>query len=101
MISRYRSSNSASWRAYSSLRDVIAEEGPRRLDRLHQHVHLSQGVVQVEAGAGGPGNAQGAHQRLCAVVAGADCHTVAVQDGTHVMRMQVVHVEGDHTGPLA
>src|SRR5713226_3310620 len=62
---------------------------------LHQQVDLVLGVVQVEAGAGRSGHAQLAHQRMAAVVAGADADALAIQDLGQVVGVHVAVTEGD------
>src|SRR3712207_1413959 len=50
--------------------------------------------VDVEAGAGGGDEAELTHQRLAAVVAGADGDVFAVEDRRHVVRVDVAEGEG-------
>src|SRR3990172_9176171 len=101
MTCRYRSSSSASCRAYSSsLVGAIREEAAGLAEGVHQDVHLFQRIVHVEAGPRRTRDAQAAHERLRAVVAGAHGHAVAVQDGADVMRVQVGVVHGDDTAAV-
>src|SRR3990172_9005629 len=83
MTWRYRSSSSASWRAYSSsLVGAIREEAAGLAEGVHQDVHFLLRIVHVEAG---PRRAP---------------HAVAVQDGADVVRVQVGVVDGDDTAAV-
>src|SRR3990170_8066179 len=93
MSSRYSSSNSGSGAGWRK------EQPLRRLDALDQGVELLSCIVHVEAGPAGGDHVQAAHQRLRAVMAGADGHAVAVQDGAEVVGVDALQVEGHHTAP--
>ena len=69
---------------------------PRDLSySLRQNVDLLPAVVDVETGAAGRHTAQPSHERLRAVMPGSDRYAIAVEDGAHVMRMQITQVESD------
>src|SRR5688572_13647264 len=82
MTSRYMSSNS-----------LIA---PSRVNLDHaaqadrEAIHVLGRVVEVEARAVGGGDAELPHQRLAAVVAGADADAVQVEELGDVVRMHLV-----------
>src|SRR3990172_2136508 len=98
MTWRYSSSSSASCRAYSSsLVGAIREEAAGLAEGVHEDVHFLLRIVHVEAGPRRARDAQAAHERLRAVVAGAHRPAVAVQDGADVVRVQVGVVHGDDT----
>ena len=62
---------------------------------LDQAVDLLAGGVDAEAGAGRGGDAEALHQRLGAVVAGADGDAVAVEDLGDVVGVDALELEGD------
>src|SRR3970040_2196037 len=96
MAWRYRSSNSASWRAYSSsLVGAIREKAAGLAEGVHQDVHLFQRIVHVEAGPRGPPDAQAPHQGRGAVVPPPPPHAGAFEDGADVVRVEVGVVHGD------
>ena len=65
------------------------------VERIGQHIDLALVVVQVEAGAGRGGGAQHAHERLGAVVAGADAHVALVQHLAEVVRVDAAEREAE------
>ena len=65
------------------------------MEALDQAVDLLAGRVDAEAGAGGGGDAEPLHQRLGAVVAGADRDAVAVEDLGDVVGVDALELEGD------
>ena len=85
--------------------DEVAVEGVHRteledlarlVERVHQPVDVLARVVDVEAGARGRGHAQLAHQRLGAVVAGADADALAVAQLGDVVGVHARQLERDH-----
>jgi SanA protein len=82
---------------------VEPEDPPGVVEPLDQAVDLFAGRVGAEAGAGGGGDPEAFHQRLRAVVPGADSDTVAVEDLGDVVGVDSVDFEGDRPeaiGPL-
>src|SRR5439155_16189568 len=71
---------------------------PRLLDALDEPVDLPGEAVEVEARAVRGRDAELGHQRLAAVVAGADRDAVHVQHLRHVVRVDALEVEGDDPG---
>ena len=66
-----------------------------RVDGGREHVDLFEGVVHRERGAGGRRNAQPIHDRLRAVMTGADRHAFTVDDRADIVRMDTVDDERD------
>src|SRR4051812_6644307 len=96
MTSRYICSKSFISRAPASLRSCM-----HRLDALHgrgEPVDVLGRVVEVEARAVRGGDAELAHQRLAAVVAGADADAVEVEELRDVVRVDPLNVEADDAG---
>ena len=77
------------------------EQFPGAVDRLDEPVDLLLGVVDVEGGAGGGGDAELVVQRLGAVVAGADGDGELVQDLGGVVSVDVPEVERDQRPAVA
>src|SRR5689334_21886240 len=76
-------------------------EGPQDLvQAFHQRVDVLAPVVERQGGARGGGAAQAPHQRLAAMVAGADGDALAVEHRAHVVRMQLAELERQHGGLL-
>src|SRR5262249_21877105 len=66
----------------------------------HQGVDLLARVVEGKGCAGGGWDAEAFHERLCAVMAGADGDALFVQDRADIVRMNAVEDEGDSPGAL-
>ena len=64
--------------------------------QTNERIDFTESVVEGERGAGGGWYVEEVHDLLCAVVAGADCHTFPVEDGSRVVRMHTVQHEGFH-----
>ena len=77
---------------FAAIEDEGAGDGAERLD---QAVGVGNGVVHGIRGAGGGGGSEPAHQRLGAVVAGADAHSLATEDLADIMGMRPVEHERD------
>src|SRR5687767_10538302 len=96
MISRYRSSRPGMV-VTRSVRTgwgwSEAEDVRRALERIGQRVDVVAIVVDVEAGTGRGGRTEQAHQRLGAVVAGADAHVALVEDLADVVGVEVAERE--------
>src|SRR6266516_8163677 len=88
MCSRYRFSSAKS--LMGSRKHLT--DGVQPVDEL---VDLLGDRVEVEARQVGGRDAELLHQRLAAVVAGADRHALQVEDLRDVVRMDVLEVEGD------
>src|SRR3990167_7052814 len=88
MISRYSSS------VRDTVEDLLGvDEG------AGEGVHLVRVIVDVEAGAGGAGHPQCAHERLAAVVPGPHGDPLGIQQLAEVVRVQAADVEGDDAAP--
>ena len=74
---------------------ALPEEFLDLVQRPGQHVDLLRGVVEPHGGARRGGDAEALHQRLGAVMADADRHALAVDDGADVMGVDAVQGEGD------
>ena len=72
-----------------------------QFQRLDQFVDLGFGVVEAKRRTASRGDAQMLHQRLGAVVPGADRDVFLVQYGAEVVRMHPLHHEADDAGRLA
>ena len=72
-----------------------AEDVGCAVERIGQRVDVVLVVVQVEAGARGGVHAEQAHQRLGAVVAGADAHVALVEHLAEVVRVDVAEGEAE------
>src|SRR3954469_8437246 len=95
MTSRYMSSNSLTFvpPGRSSCVDL-----PDAADGRGEPVDVLGRVVEVEARAVRGGDAELAHQRLAAVVAGADADAVEVEELGDVVRVNALDVEADDPG---
>src|SRR3954469_9144127 len=77
---------------------ALSEDLTDLVQPVDEAVDLVAHRVEVEAGAVRRRNAKLLHQRLAAVVAGADCNAFAVEDLRDVVRMDPFDVEGDDPG---
>ena len=66
------------------------------VERIGQRVDVVAVVVQVEAGPRRGGDAEHPHQRLGAVVAGADAHVALVEHLADVVGVEVAEGEAEH-----
>ncbi len=73
-----------------------AEDVGRALEGVGQCVCVVVIVVHVEAGACGGSDAEQAHQRLGAMMAGTDAHVVLIEDLADVVGMKVTEGEAEH-----
>src|SRR5829696_724285 len=71
---------------------------PDAADARDEAIDVFARVVEVEARAVRGGDAELSHQRLAAMVPGANADTVEVEELRHVVRMGVVEVEADDAG---
>src|SRR5580693_6911393 len=78
-----------------------AEELDRPPQGIDQDVDFLGGIVNVEAGPGGAGEAELPHQRLIAVMAAAQGDAVLVGEGDDVVRVHVAEGETDQAAPFA
>jgi predicted enzyme related to lactoylglutathione lyase len=67
------------------------------VEAVDETVDFLGGGVDAEAGAGGGGDAEAVHQRLGAVVAGADGDAVAVEDLRDVVSVDSLQLEFEDT----
>ena len=84
-----------------SSRRVRTEDVGGAVERIGQSVDVVAVVVEVEAGAGGGVDAEQAHQRLGAVVAGADADVALVEHLADVVGVDVAEREAEHAAALA
>ena len=84
-------------------RSSINRKSPASLwpDRAPAHRPSSRRIVESEGRARGGGDAKAIHQRLRAVVAGADRDSQLVENSPNVVRVNSFEDEGDHRGFVA
>src|SRR3954451_22594457 len=78
----------------SSNGTLSSEDSPDVVQRVDEGVDVGAGVVHGERGARRRRDAEALHERLRAVVAGADADLVAAEDLGHVVRVRDVEREG-------
>ena len=74
----------------------LSEHATDTLDACHEGVDLLLRIVDSEGGTHRTEDAETVHQRLCAMMAGADSNAKAVKQRTHVHGMDVAYQEADH-----
>ncbi len=70
------------------------------LDPFGEPIQVALVVVETEGGPGRGGQPQAIHQRLCAVMTRADRDALTVEDRPHVVGMDSLDDEGEHSGLL-
>src|SRR3954471_10993401 len=93
MISRYRSSRPG-MTLTPPLRSET-EDIAGTVERIGQSVDIVFVVVQIEAGAGGGVDAEQAHQRLGAVVTGAQADVALIKHLRQIVRVDVAKAEAE------
>src|SRR6185503_18447492 len=93
MMSRYRSSRPG-MTLTPPLR-LETEDIAGTVERIGQSVDIVFVVVQIEAGAGGGVDAEQTHQRLGAVMAGAQADVALIEHLREVVRMDVAEAEAE------
>src|SRR5438034_463490 len=73
-----------------------SEGAAKRLDGFAQVRDLGGGIVDREAGPQGAHDAEPPHERLCTVMPRPHADPPLVEQGGAVMRVNSLHVEGDH-----
>src|SRR5439155_26347167 len=79
----------------------VSKQGSRLDERAGEGVHVVRPVVQIKRRAGGRCHVQPPHQRLCAVVTGADTDPVLVENGRDVVRVNIPVRERHDTRAVA
>src|SRR5690625_5861627 len=70
-------------------------------DRFHESGDFFPSVVKVETGARRRGDSEPFHQWLRAVMPAAQSDSFLIGEGHDVVRMKIVEVEADDSGPLS
>ena len=81
----------------SGVRRPGLQEGFHLLQCLEQAIHLIKGIINRERGTHSARNTERIHQRHGAVMAGAYCHALLVQQHAHIRRVTALQQEGQYT----